>query len=236
MPDLVLRIVGVDVPPQAVIPLLRFKLQVTAPPDSPGIHGLLLNTQIQLACPQRSYSPVEQEKLRDLFGKPADWGRTLRNRLWTHAHAAVGPFCGQTEVVLPVPCTFDLEVASAKYFYGLEGGEVPLLFLFSGSVFYEGAGQRLQAERISWDQECTYRLPVSVWRELMQAQFPDRAWLQLPRDVFDRLLAYKRRQGLAGWEQTMDALLSEAGRGAAASLQLSGQRSESGQITDEMPA
>ena len=47
----------------------------------------------------------------------------------------VAGFAGETEVDLPVACTYDFEVAAAKYLHALGDGEVPLLLLFSGTVF-----------------------------------------------------------------------------------------------------
>ena len=49
-------------------------------------------------------------------------------------------FTGQHRVELPVPCTYDFEVAAAKYLHALDDGEIPLLFLFSGTVFAKGDG------------------------------------------------------------------------------------------------
>ncbi len=108
---------------------------------------------------------------------------------------------------LPVPFTYDLNVIGGKYFYALEGDDVPLLFLFSGTVFYKTTDDRLQIQRISWEKECTYGMPVRVWHELMEHHYPNSVWLYLQRDVFDRLYSYKRRHGLATWEQTIERLL-----------------------------
>jgi hypothetical protein len=143
----------------------------------------------------------------ELFGPPEGWGKTLRNRLWAHANATVGAFRGSTETILPVPCTYDLNIASTRYFYGLEGGEIPLLFLFSGSIFYSGPDQRLQVVPISWNAECAYRMPTEVWRNLMEQHYPNTAWLSLRRDAFDQLYAYKRRHGIVSWEQAIEQLL-----------------------------
>ena len=49
-------------------------------------------------------------------------------------------FTGSTELDLPVPLTYDMEIGATRYFAGLEDGEVPLLLLFSGTVF--GTGRR----------------------------------------------------------------------------------------------
>ena len=43
-----------------------------------------------------------------------------------------------------MPCTYDLEVAAAKYFYSLPDGDVPLRFHFNGTIFYRGEDGRLQ--------------------------------------------------------------------------------------------
>ena len=70
-------------------------------------------------------------------------------------HDGAAHFRGTTEAILPVPCSYDLNIAATKYFYVLEEGEVPLLFLFSGTIFYAGADGRLQVQQISWNNECS---------------------------------------------------------------------------------
>jgi len=212
MPDLNFTVTGVEAAARGLTPLFHFKLRIEANPPSATIQALLLTSQIQIQCPQRAYGPAEKERLVELFGTPDRWGVTLRNRLWTHAHTTVGTFAGTTETILPVPCSYDLNIATAKYFCALDSGEIPLLFLFSGSVFYASDDAGLQVQPIPWSQECSYRIPVSAWRGLMEAHYPGTAWLTLQRGVFDRLYAYKRRAGLGTWEQTIEHLL--AGRDA----------------------
>jgi hypothetical protein len=114
---------------------------------------------------------------------------------------------------MPVTCTYDLEVVAAKYFYALEDGEVPLEFLFSGTVFYAAEGGRLQTDRISWEKEAEFRLPVRLWKEMMDHYFPNSAWIRLHRDAFDQLYDYKIRMGLPTWEATMEALLRASEQG-----------------------
>jgi hypothetical protein len=210
MPELNFKITGVEAATRGVVPLMQFKLQVNTANSAESIQGLILNAQIQIQSPQRVYSSSEKERLVDLFGAPERWGQTLRNRLWTHANCTLGAFTGAAETVVTVPCTFDLNIAATKYFHALEDGEVPLLFLFSGSAFYLSAEGKLQVARISWDKECTYRMPVKCWKELMEEHYPNCAWLYLKRDVFDRLYKYRRQNGLATWEQTVEALLNES--------------------------
>ena len=207
MPDLNFEIIGVETASQGLTPLFSFRLRITSSPATDLVQGLLLNAQIQFQTPQRAYSDEEKEKLFDLFGPPQNWGQTLRNRLWAHANVTVGAFTGEKEVSLLVPCSFDLNVAATKYFYALQSGDVSLLFLFSGSLFYANSDGRLQVERISWDKECVYRMPITVWRQLMNELHPNRAWLYLQREIFDRLYAYKRQHRLVTWDQTIVSLL-----------------------------
>ena len=209
MPDLDFQITAVEPANRGLTPLLYFKLRITSSPAKASIQGLLLNVQIQIQAPQRAYNEREKEGLFDLFGPPDQWGHSLRNRLWAHSTTTVGAFTAETQVALPVPCSFDLNVAATKYFYALENGEIPLLFLFSGSIFYATAEGSFQVERISWSKECLYRMPVQDWRVLMDQQFPNCGWLYLQRDIFDRLCAFKHRKRLASWDEAISQLLSD---------------------------
>ncbi len=211
MPDLSFQVMGVDAAVRSLSPLLHFKVRVSNSPPDERVQAVLLNAQIQIQAPQRGSSAGEKENLVELFGPPEVWGQSLRNRLWAQTSATVGSFSSSTEAILAVPCTFDLNVAASKYFYALGSGEVPLLFLFSGTVFYTGSG-RLQVAPISWNQECVYRLPAQTWRELMDRHYPNTAWLSLRRDTFDRLYAHKRRYSLMTWEETIEHLLKTAER------------------------
>ena len=206
MPDLDFGIEGAEVLKYAAVPSLLFKLRVENLEEEP-IRSVALNTQIRIAATQRHYDSAEQERLLELFGEPSRWKDTLRSLLWTHTVLQVPAFSGSTVADMPVPCTYDLEVVAAKYFYALEDGEVPLEFLFSGTVFYAGADGRLQVERIPWEKEAEFRLPVRLWKEMMDHYFPNSAWIRLRRDAFDRLYDYKVRKGLPTWEAAVEALL-----------------------------
>ncbi len=216
MPELDFQITGVELATGALAPLLHFKLRLTTSPVSASVQAVLLNIQVQLQPPQRGYSPVEKERLVELFGPPQLWGQTLRNRLWVQTQATVSAFTGSAETTVPVPCSYDLNVAATKYFFGLEGGDVSLLFLFSGSIFYANPDGRLQVQPISWNKESEFRIPVRLWQELMEAHYPNISWFPLSRDVFSRLYAWKRRNAIATWEQAIDELLALAEKRSAA--------------------
>ena len=207
MPDLSFEVVDAEVVTFAAVPSLLFKLRVENQQDEP-VRSVALNTQIRISATQRHYEAGEQERLLELFGEPSRWKDTLRSLLWTHTILQVPPFSGSTVVDMPVPCTYDLEVVAAKYFHALQDGEVPLEFLFSGTIFYTGEGGWLQTARISWEKEAEFRLPVRLWKEMMDHYFPNSAWIRLRRDAFDLLYDYKVRRGFPTWEAAVEALVS----------------------------
>ena len=207
MPDLSFQVEGAEVTPFAMVPLMSFRLRVTNAAPEEIIHNVVLRCQIQIETTRRKYQSDEEARLRDLFGEPARWGQTLRAMLWTHASVVVPPFTGTTIAEVPVSCSYDFNVAATKYFYGLESGEIPLDFLFSGSVFYQDPQGALQVAPISWSREARFRLPVATWRQLMEAYYPNMAWVQLRRDVFDRLYQYKMDHGIPTWEQAIERIL-----------------------------
>jgi hypothetical protein len=212
VPNLDFRVEGAEVPEYAAVPSLLFKLRIENLEEEP-IRSVALNTQIRIAATQRHYEAAEQERLLELFGEPHRWKDTLRSLLWTHTVLQVPRFSGSTVVDMPVTCTYDLEVVATKYFFALENGEVPLEFLFSGTVFYAAEGGRLQTARISWEKEAEFRLPVQLWKEMMERYFPNSAWVRLHRDAFDQLYDYKIRMGLPTWEATVEALLRASEQG-----------------------
>lgn len=208
MPDLNFQVEGAEPFPFAVAPTLVFKLRITNTVVDEQIHAVALRCQIQIEATHRHYSTQDQERLLELFGKPELWSRSLRSMLWTHTSVNVPSFKGSNMVDLPVPCTYDFNVATTKYFYALEDGEVPLSLLFSGTVFYVADDGALQVSQVPWDKEAAFRLPVRVWKEMMNRYYPNSVWLCLRKDVFDQLYQYKLHRGLLTWEQVLERLLS----------------------------
>jgi Family of unknown function (DUF6084) len=207
MPDLSFQVEGVEVVVNAASPLLVFKLRLTDANPEQTIHTVALRCQIQLEVTRRKYTLEDQERLLDLFGEPSRWGQTLRSLLWTHANLVVPLFKGTTLIDLPVPCSFDFNVAATKYFDGLRDGEIPVCLQFSGTIFYAGPEGGLQVAPISWDKEARFKLPVKVWRDMMESFYPNSAWLCLHKDTFDRLYQYKVRHGIPTWEEALESLI-----------------------------
>lgn len=206
MPDLDFEVAGAAAVEHAAVPTLLFVLRLENLQREP-IRSVSLNTQIRISASQRHYAAGEQERLLEIFGEADRWSNTLRSLLWTHTTLQVAPFSESVVVEMPVTCTYDLEVVATKYLYALEEGTVPLEFLFSGTVFYTGMDGRLQVERISWDKEAEFHLPVRVWKEMIERYFPNSAYIRLRKDAFDRLYDFKVRGGLPTWEAAVEALL-----------------------------
>jgi hypothetical protein len=204
-PELAFAVEGAEPLAHAAVPTLRFALRVES--DLP-VRSVLLDVQVQIAARRRPYDEAAHERLFELFGPTENWGTSLRTLLWTRTTLVVPPFSAAAVVDLDIPCSYDLEVLASRYFDALQDGDVPLEFLFSGTVF---AGTPLQVTRISWEKEAEYRLPVAVWKETLERHFRGTAWLRLGKPAFDRLSAYKSRHALASWDEAIDGLLEERG-------------------------
>ena len=205
MPDLRFQVEDAIATLNATTPQISFKVRITnSQPDA--VQSLALRVQVQIEPVRRRYTATEQRHLKELFGEPEQWSKSLHPLLWANANVNVPGFNGNTLIDVAVPCTFDFNVAVTKYIYGLENGELPTSLLFSGTVFYAGA-TGLQIAQIPWDREASYRLPVRLWKEMMDQYYPETAWLCVHREIFERLYEFKAQHGLLTWEQTLDRLL-----------------------------
>lgn len=209
MSDLVFDCIGAKAEPYAAAPTMTFRFRI-AETTGEAVHALLLRIQMRIEPAARRYSVVEGERIGDLFGERSRWGDTMKPVQFALESHMVTAFSGSTEIDVPVSLTYDHEVATSKYFSGLDDGEVPLIILFSGSVFLAGE-TGFSVEPVPWHKECRFRLPVAVWREAMDAHFPGCAWLRLSRETLEALSRFRSRLALPTWEDTFDVLLERAG-------------------------
>lgn len=207
MPEMVFDCVDAKPDRYAVVPGMTLRLRI-AETGGARIEAVALRCQIRIEPHLRRYSAAEAERLSDLFGDTGRWAETLKPLQWTTLSMMVPGFTGSTTVDLPLPCTYDLEIASTKYFSALDDGVIPMLLLFSGTVFGSDDG-RLQVTQVPWSKESSYPLPVKVWRETVDLHFPNSAWLRVERDTMDSLRRFKSRRALPTWDSTLSALLAE---------------------------
>ena len=194
--------------PYAVTPTLTARVGIAAIGQEP-IHAIALRCQVRIDPLRRNYSDDEADGLTDLFGTRERWATTQHTFLWQQTAAMVPGFTGATQVDLPLTCTYDFEVSSAKYLHALRDGAVPLQFLFSGTVFVHGT-RGFSVQQVPWDQEDRHDMPVSVWRDLIAQHFPNTGWLRLDRDTVDALARYRSAHGLLSHDDAIMSLLTRA--------------------------
>jgi Family of unknown function (DUF6084) len=206
--ELVFDCIGVEPDRYAVVPAMSLKLRISET-SGQRVETIALRCQIRIEPARRRYSPVEEQRLNDLFGDTHRWADTLKPFQFATVTAMVPGFTGSTEIELPVPFSYDLELASARYFASLESGEIPLLLLFSGTVFTV-IGGRISVQLVPWSKEASCRIPVNVWREAIDVHFPNSAWIKMSTQTLDELQRFKNRRAIPTWDATLRALLAEA--------------------------
>jgi hypothetical protein len=170
------------------------------------VQSIALTAQVMIDPARRGYDPETRERLAELFGPPASWAPSTSGLAWARVAAAVPGFTGSTTFGLEVPCTYDLEVAAAKYFYAVTDGLVPLSFHFNGNVFYRSGGQ-LQVSPVSWTSSAQYSMPLSVWRAMIAEHYPGGGWIRIADDTLERLQRRRSARGLASFDDCLRELL-----------------------------
>jgi hypothetical protein len=206
--ELVFDCIGARPDRYAVVPSMIMTLRISET-SGERVEAIALRCQIRIEPARRRYTDAEAERLTDLFGETQRWAETLKPVQFTNVSVMVPGFSGSTEVDLPIPLSYDMEIGATRYFAGLEEGEVPLLLLFSGTLFGMSDG-RLSVQQVPWSKEAKYRLPVTVWRDAIDAHFPNSAWIKISTATFDELLRFKTQAALPTWEATILALLAHA--------------------------
>ncbi|MUL77194.1 DUF6084 family protein [Mycolicibacterium sp. CBMA 226] len=206
MTEVTFAVVDVFPEPYAVTPVLTARVGIAAVSDEP-VHAIALRAQIRIEPLRRGYTDEEAAALLDLFGTRDRWGTTQHTFLWQHSGVMVPGFTGTTQVDLPLECTYDFEVTAAKFFHALRDGNIPLQFLFSGTIFLKGQ-HGFAVTPVPWDREDHYDLPVSVWRNLVEMHYPHTGWIRLHHNTIRALNDYKTRHALLGLDDTVTALLA----------------------------
>jgi uncharacterized protein DUF6084 len=189
-------------------PTLSFALGVI---ETSGreVFTIALTAQINIDPARRRYDAETRAELVELFGAPERWASTTKSFVWAQVSTLVPSFTGETTFTLQVPCTYDLELAAAKYLYTLPAGEVPLAFHFTGSVLYRGDGGDLQVVLIPWTCSADWRMPVATWREMMDRYYPNGAWVRLHPQTMSALSRYRAREGLPSYDACVADLLGD---------------------------
>jgi Family of unknown function (DUF6084) len=172
------------------------------------VFTIALTAQINVDPARRSYDEQTRADLVELFGPPERWAATTQSFVWAHASTLVPSFTGETTFALPVPCTYDLELAAAKYFYSLPDGEVPLSFHFSGSILHRGAAGQVQVVLVPWTCSAEWRMPIATWKTMMDRHYPNGSWVRLHADTVELLRQRKAQHGLPSYDACVAELLA----------------------------
>lgn len=212
MADLAFECVDARPERYAVGPTLVFHLRVHER-SGIAVHGLALRCQFRVEPQRRKYSFAEEERLEDLFGKRERWHETMKPMQLATVSHLLGAFVSCTDTAVSLPCSYDMEVATGKYFHSLDGGEIPLLVLFSGSVFTPAEPARspnFAVEAVPWHNEVRFALPVTTWREMMDLYFPGSGWLRLRRSTIDAIRALATARAVPDWDDLIEHLVESA--------------------------
>ncbi len=193
----------------AAAPMMTLDLKVSEPSGRP-VYMMALTIQLMIDPARRRYDDPTRAKLRELFGEPERWAVTTRSLVWCKLDVLVPAFTGSTVVSVPLPCSYDLELAAAKYLHSLPDGEAPLALHFNGTIYYLGDDGRMQMVLVPWTSSIDFRLPVSVWRDTVEHYYPNTGWVALRSDTLERLQRAKLDRGLATLDACLQALLEEA--------------------------
>jgi hypothetical protein len=212
MADLVFGCTSARAERYTATPTLSFALTITER-SCVQVRAIVLRCQIRVEPHRRRYSAAEARRLHDLFGDTSRWADTVKPIQLASVTTTVPAFSASTEIDLQMPCTYDLEVASARYLQALDDGTIPLLMLFSGTIFV-AKGDGFAVELVPWSAEASFRMPVSIWHDVVDLHFPGSAWLRCSRETLDELSAFKSRRALPTWDATIAALLAAEARNA----------------------
>ena len=216
-PEITIEILGAGHEPFAAQPTLRFELSVFEPTDRP-IYAIALKAQIMFDPARRDYDAPTREKLFEIFGAPERWPSTTRSFLWCHSTAMVNSFTGATTFGLEVPCTSDLEVVAARYVSALPDGDVPLTMHFTGRILYSGPERQVQVVHLPWSLSAQYRMPVTVWKNMIKHHHGNSGFVLLHDDTITQLGKHKRRRGLHSYDAVVLDLLEHAPASAEGAL------------------
>ena len=197
-------VLGVRSMRHAAAPALILDLGVSEP-EGRAVYMIALTVQLMIEPARRRYDDAEHARLAGLFGPPERWAVTTRSLIWAQLDVVVPAFTGTTTVAIPIPCSYDLEVASAKYLRSLVGGEAPVALHFNGVVYYRGDDGGLQMTLIPWSRSVDFRMPVSVWRDTIEHYYPNTGWVGLRSET----IAALERRRVDSAHATIDACVRD---------------------------
>ena len=207
MTELTFTVLDVVPEPYAAAPNLTARLRI----EEAGRRARCTRSRCAARCGSSrsaaATTDAEAAGLLDLFGDRERWAETLRPFLWMQCTTMVQGFTGSTEIDLPLPCTYDFEVAGVTYLHALRDGEIPLVLLFSGTVFTRGAPASASSRCRGTARRATGCRSRCGGR-LMDAVLPRRRVDAAGPRHARRARRLPARPGLTTWDDDVDGLLA----------------------------
>ncbi|HET9073705.1 MAG TPA: DUF6084 family protein [Solirubrobacteraceae bacterium] len=206
VPVPVFAVLGARPVRHAAVPMFSLDLQVS---ESTGtaVYMIALRIQLMLEPARRDYDDATRERLLELFGPPERWAVTTRSLVWTRLDVLVPAFSTSTVLSVPIPCSYDMELAAVKYLHALPDGGVPLALHFNGTIYYPAQDGRMQMVLVPWASSVDFRLPVAVWRETVEHYYPNTGWIAVRSETLAELTRVKLARGLATFDDCVRSLL-----------------------------
>ncbi len=209
VPEPKFAVLGARAVRHAAAPMLALDLEV-GEPSGRQVYMIALSIQLMIEPARRSYDEATRERLMELFGAPERWAVTTRSLVWSKLDVLVPAFTHTTVVSVPIACSYDLELAAAKYLHALADGIAPLALHFNGTIYYPAEDGGLQMVLMAWNTSIDFRMPVSVWREMIEHYYPNTGWVALRSQTLETLQRAKLDRGLATLDACVQALIEEA--------------------------
>ena len=209
VPEPEFDIVGARADEYAASPTVIFSVRVREPSER-EVYTIALSTRILVDPTGRGYDETARESLYDLFGPSETMAASMQSLVWGQVAVLLPSFTGELTFDVPIACTYDLEVASAKYFASLADGVAPLDFHFNGTIFYSGDSDRLQIVHVPWSCTARYRMPVATWRKAVAACFAQTGWIRIHEETLNRLRRRQAERGAPSFDAVVSDLLEES--------------------------
>jgi hypothetical protein len=209
-PELKFKVLSARPVRYAAAPMMTLDLQVSEQ-QGRQVYMIGLSIQLMIEPARREYDEATRERLAGLFGAPERWAVTTHSLLWAQLDIVVPQFTGSRTVAVPLPCSYDLEIAAAKYLHSLPDGEAPLALHFNGMVYYPDENGGLRMVLVPWSQSIDFRMPVSVWRETVAHYYPNSGWAAFGEHTLQQLERERVARGLPTYDACVSELLSEVG-------------------------
>ena len=195
MPDLAITVESAEVVPFAAAPTLASDCAWRMPTREEIIHTVVLRCQIQIEVTRRRYSGFDQERLARSVRRAGALGPDAAQSAVDQHQPVVPQFTAKPRSIRRYPALSISASPPPSISTAWRMATFPVCLMFSGTVFYADPGDRCRW-RPFLGQGNEIPAAAKVWKDMMDAYYPNSAWLCLRRDVFEELQRFKVERGI----------------------------------------